>query len=216
MPRRPDLQLRVGDIIAVTGPRSKLDALEEAMGSSESDLHQTDLLSFAFGIAIGVVIGTLSVTVGGIKIGLGTAGGSLLAGLGFGILNTKKPTIARFPSAARNVLMELGLLLFMSGIAVSAGAGIVETVKTVGMTLGLCGIAITLSPVIVLFVVGRYGFKMNAAILLGAITGAMTSTPALNQVTKVAKSSVPTLGYVGAYAFANVLLAIAGTVIMLL
>ena len=216
MPRRPDLQLRVGDIIAVTGPRSKLDALEEAMGSSESDLHQTDLLSFAFGIAVGVVIGTLSVTVGGIKIGLGTAGGSLLAGLGFGILNTKKPTIARLPSAARNVLMELGLLLFMSGIAVSAGAGIVETLKTVGMTLGLCGIAITLSPVIVLFVVGRYGFKMNAAILLGAITGAMTSTPALNQVTKVAKSSVPTLGYVGAYAFANVLLAIAGTVIMLL
>jgi putative transport protein len=216
MPRRPDLQLRVGDIIAVTGPRSKLDALAEAMGSSESDLHQTDLLSFAFGIAIGVVIGTFSVTVGGIAIGLGTAGGSLLAGLGFGILNTKKPTIARFPTAARNILMELGLMLFMAGVAVSAGAGIVETVKTVGMTLGLCGIVITLCPVIVGFVVGRYGFKMNAAIVLGAITGAMTSTPALNQVTKIAKSSVPTLGYVGTYAFANVLLAIAGTVIMLL
>ena len=57
---------------------------------------------------------------------------------------------------------------------------------------------------------------MNGAILLGAITGAMTSTPSLTQVTKLAKSSVPTIGYVGTYAFANVLLAIAGTVIMLL
>jgi putative transport protein len=64
------------------------------------------------------------------------------------------------------------------------------------------------------FVVGRYVFKLNAALLLGAITGAMTSTAALQQVSGVARSSVPMLGYVGTYAFANVLLAFAGGIIM--
>jgi putative transport protein len=52
------------------------------------------------------------------------------------------------------------------------------------------------------------------ALLLGAITGSMTSTAALQQVTDQAKSSTPMLGYVGTYAFANVLLAIAGSLML--
>jgi putative transport protein len=112
--------------------------------------------------------------------------------------------------------MELGLLLFMANVAIAAGEGIVETIKSIGLVLALCGVVITLSPAIVCFVVGRYAMKMNGAILVGAIAGGMTSTPSLNRITKLAKSSVPTLGYVGTYAFANVLLAVAGTIIMLL
>lgn len=216
MPRRPDLKLQLGDILVLTGPRSQLEALADEMGYSPGLLAQTDLISFAFGIAVGVVIGLFSVTVGGIKIGLGTAGGTMLAGILFGILHSRKPTIARFPAAARNVLMELGLLFFMANVAIAAGSGIVETIKSAGLDLALSGVVITLSPVIVSFIVGRYAMRMNTAILMGAITGSMTSTPALNQITKIARSSVPTLGYVGTYAFANVLLAVAGTIIMLL
>jgi len=216
MPGRPDLELQLGDVLVVTGPSTQLDALAEDVGYSEGIMEQTDVVSFAFGIAIGVVVGLFSVSIGGIKIGLGTAGGCLLAGLVFGIIHSRRPTFARFPVTARNILMELGLLLFMANVAVSAGAGIVDTIKAAGLTLAFCGMLITLSPAVVCFFVGRYGFKMNGAILLGAITGAMTSTPSLTQVTKLAKSSVPTIGYVGTYAFANVLLAIAGTVIMLL
>ena len=52
------------------------------------------------------------------------------------------------------------------------------------------------------------------AVLLGAITGAMTSGAALSTVNAAARSSVPALGYTGAYAFANVILTIAGTLIV--
>jgi putative transport protein len=216
MPRRRDLELQMGDVLVLTGPGSQLSALAEDLGYSETLLEQTDLVAFTFGIAVGVVIGMFSVTLGGVKIGLGTAGGSMLAGLLFGILHARKPNIARFPAAARNILMELGLLLFMANVAVSAGTNIVETIKSAGPMLALAGVFITLTPVVVCFFVGRYVFKMNGAILMGSLTGAMTSTPALTQVTKLARSSVPTLGYVGTYAFANVLLAIAGTIVMLL
>ena len=44
----------------------------------------------------------------------------------------------------------------------------------------------------------------------------MTSTPALNVVTKEAKSTVPALGYAGTYTFANVLLTFAGALMMTL
>ncbi len=50
--------------------------------------------------------------------------------------------------------------------------------------------------------------------LLGAITGAMTSTAALMGIANPSKSAAPTLGYVGSYAFANVFPALAGGLIM--
>ena len=52
-------------------------------------------------------------------------------------------------------------------------------------------------------------------LLLGALTGSMTSGASLSVVTDAAQRSVPALGYTGCYAFANVLLTIAGSLIML-
>ena len=64
------------------------------------------------------------------------------------------------------------------------------------------------------FAFGRYVLKLNPAILLGALTGAMTSTPALGIVTQAARSNVPALGYAGTYTFANVLLTFAGAILV--
>jgi putative transport protein len=214
MPRRPDLELQIGDVLLVTGPRSVIDDLAERLGQAEHELHETDLVTMAFGIALGVFVGMVSLKLGEASIGLGSAGGVLLAGLLFGLLNSYRPAFGHLPGAARHILMQLGLLLFMAEVAVSAGESIVETLSAVGLNLALCGMAVTLVPVLICFLLGRYVFKMNAALLLGAITGSMTSTAALQQVSGLARSTVPMLGYVGTYAFANVLLAFGGGIIM--
>jgi putative transport protein len=112
--------------------------------------------------------------------------------------------------------MELGLLMFMASVGLKAGGGVVAALTSVGPSIILCGVAVTLSPVIVGYLFGSYVLKLNPAILLGAITGAMTSTPSLSIVTAAARSSVPALGYAGTYTFANVFLTFAGTVIMTL
>lgn len=57
---------------------------------------------------------------------------------------------------------------------------------------------------------------MSPPLLLGAVTGAMTSTPALGAINDAAKSTVPSLGYAGTYTFANVFLTFAGTFMMTL
>jgi putative transport protein len=214
MPRRPDIELHIGDVLLLTGPRSQLDDLAKDLGEAEGELHHTDLVTLAFGIALGVFVGMVSFKIGATRIGLGSAGGVLLTGLIFGLINSYRPGFGRLPEGARYVLTELGLLLFMSGIAISAGRDIVETFSTVGPTLALVGVVVTLVPVTLSFILGRYVFKMNAALLLGAISGSMTSTAALQQVSGQSQSMSPMLGYVGTYAFANVLLAFAGGIII--
>ena len=67
---------------------------------------------------------------------------------------------------------------------------------------------------LVAWAVGRYGFKMNGAVLLGAITGSMTSTAALSQIQEQARSQISMHGYVGAHTFAKLLLALAGALIV--
>ena len=214
LPCRPNLKLRRGDVLVFTGTVPHLKALAKRLGFLESRWEETDLVTFAFGIAVGLLIGIPAITVGGTKIGLGSAGGVLVSGILFGVLHSRFVIVGRLPAAARHILMELGLLFFMVGVAVNAGTTIVETFKGAGIKLVLSGAAVTIVPVLVCFFVGRYLLKMNAALLLGSITGSMTSTAALQQVNASAQSTLPTLGYVGAYAFSNVLLAIAGNIIM--
>ena len=84
------------------------------------------------------------------------------------------------------------------------------------MPLILCGIRVTIAPVLVAYAFGRFILKMNPALLIGAITGAMTSTPSLSVVTEASKSYIPAIGYAGTYTFANVFLTFAGTLMVII
>ncbi|MCP3869817.1 MAG: hypothetical protein GY703_17330 [Gammaproteobacteria bacterium] len=126
------------------------------------------------------------------------------------------PTFGRVPAPARYVLMELGLMLFMASVGLSAGGGVVDALTSVGPAMILSGVVVTLTPAAIGYLVGRKILGLNPALLLGSITGAMTSTPALNVVTDAARSATPALGYAGTYTFANVFLTFAGALIMTL
>jgi putative transport protein len=108
MPRRPDLELQIGDVLLLTGPRSKIDAVGEKLGEAESELQQTDLVTLAFGIALGSFLGMISFKIGNAQIGLGSAGGVMIVGLVFGLINSYRPQFGRLPEGARYILSELG------------------------------------------------------------------------------------------------------------
>ena len=63
------------------------------------------------------------------------------------------------------------------------------------------GIVVLILPVVVGYLFSSYFLKVNLALLLDSLTGARTSTPAFS--------------YAGTYASSNVLLTLAGTLIML-
>jgi len=78
----------------------------------------------------------------------------------------------------------------------------------------LAGGVETLAPMIAGVFFGRYVLRMIPVLLLGALTGAGTSTAALNALKDQAESPVLALGYTLPYAFGNVLLTVWGTVIV--
>jgi putative transport protein len=207
--------VELGDVLTVTGPHQQIEAMAEYLGELVSAGVETDIITLSFGIVIGLIIGSLSVSVGGVSIGLGSAGGLLVSALFIGYRRSVKPRFGQLPEPTRWFLMEFGLLLFMAGVGMRAGSGIIETLQQNGLMLVSAGMCVTIIPILVGYAVGHKILKISPALIFGAITGAMTSGAALSVVIKEAKSPVPALGYTGTYAFANVLLVIAGSLIMI-
>jgi len=207
--------LQKGDVLTVIGAPHQIEAMGEYMGQIERVGVETDIITLSFGIVIGLLVGSLSVNFGGVSIGLGSAGGLLATGLFIGYKRSVKPTFGQLPEATRWFLMEFGLLLFMAGVGMRAGGGILDTLQQNGLVLVGAGVCVTIIPILVGYFVGSKLLKISPALIFGAITGAMTSGAALSVVIKEAKSPVPALGYTGTYAFANVLLVIAGSLIMM-
>jgi putative transport protein len=77
LPLVEDLVLHRGDVVTFYGPDFALDRVGRHVGYVERGVSETDLFTFALGIAAGIGLGTLSVTLGNITIGLGMAGGLL-------------------------------------------------------------------------------------------------------------------------------------------
>jgi putative transport protein len=216
LPVSRNLRLERGDVLSVVGPGSAVSALGEILGPVEPSATETDMMAFALGIAIGSAVGLLSITVAGVPLGLGAAGGLLAAGIATGWLNSTRPTVGKFPDAARWILMEFGLLVFICGVGLQAGGQIVETFQQAGPALVAAAAVVVTLPVLAGYVFGRRVLGLPPILLMGALTGAMTSAAAFSLVTSEAKSSVPALGYTGTYAFANVILTVAGTLVMLI
>jgi len=214
LPIDNDTSIRKGDRLLFSGEIKQLKILADELGYIENQVEETDLLTFSLGIAFGVMLGLIMVKVGNFSIGLGSAGGLLLAGILIGFFRAMHPTFGGLPNAALLLLKDFGLVLFMAGVGVRAGSGIAEALFSIGPVMIICSLVVTMLPVVIGYLFGSKVLKMNPAILLGSITGAMTSTPALNIVNGAAKSNVPALGYAGTYTFANVLLTFAGTLMM--
>ena len=212
----PSTPIERGDVLHVTGPGAGLESLGDRLGHLEREIEKTDLSTFSWAIVFGILLGALSIKVAGVDIGLGSAGGLLVLGLLIGYLRSIFPVFGRVPDAARWIFTELGLLLFMAGVGLRGGSGLVETLVSSGIALVLIGIAVTLVPLTLAYIFGRKVQKMNPLMLLGTITGAMTSGGALSVINAQSNSSIANIGYTGAYAFANVLLTVAGAVIALL
>ena len=215
LPHDYTMVIEEGDILSVIGSPNQIEAMGAYLGHVVRDGVESDMVTLSFGIVIGLLIGTLSVTLGGVSIGLGSAGGLLVTGLFVGYRRSIRPTFGQLPEATRWFLMEFGLLLFMAGVGLRAGGGIISALQEQGIMIIVAGITVTIVPILLGYVVGHKILKISPALLFGAITGAMTSGAALSVVINEAKSPVPALGYTGTYAFANVLLVVAGSLIMM-
>jgi len=216
LPVDRDMRLDRGDVLEVSGERNRLQKFARKIGAIEQESDVSDLMTFSFFFFGGLVLGQFSLLLGELRITLGNAGGLLLAGILMGFFRARNPMFGYIPQGAINVLKDLGLNIFMVSVGLSAGGDIVAALMESGAAVLLGGACIMLVPLTVGYLYGALILKMNPILLLGALTGAMTSTPALKTLNEMSDSAVPALGYAGTYTFANVFLTLGGASIIML
>jgi AspT/YidE/YbjL antiporter-like protein len=214
IPMYPDMIAQSGDVVRFVGASEHVAQAAQEVGYSLVPSKLVDYVYLGFGVLAGILVGMISVRVAGVPIGLGTGGGCLISGLVFGWLRAKHPTFGNLPGSTAQYLRDFGLAVFIASIGLASGPQAIAQIKQYGVTLPLIGLAVTVFPCLVMVFYGRFVLKMNPVILCGAITGNLTSTPALNGVIDAAESSTPVLGYTVSYAIGNVLLTFLGPVIV--
>jgi putative transport protein len=216
LPVDRDMRLDRGDVLEVSGERNRLQKFARKIGAIEQESDVSDLMTFSFFFFGGLILGQFSLLFGELRITLGNAGGLLLAGILMGFFRARNPMFGYIPQGAINVLKDLGLSIFMVSVGLSAGGDIVAALMESGAVVLMGGACIMLVPLTVGYLYGALILKMNPILLLGALTGAMTSTPALKTLNEMSDSAVPALGYAGTYTFANVFLTLGGASIIML
>ena len=216
MPIDDNIVLNKGDVLQVSGDARRVKSVAERIGFISIHSQVTDLLAFCAFFIIGLMIGLITFKFSNFSFGIGNAAGLLFAGIMLGFLRANHPTFGYIPQGALNMVKEFGLMVFMAGVGLSAGAGMNHGLGQIGGQMLLSGLVVSLLPVVICFLFGAYVLRMNRALLFGAIMGARTCAPAMEIISDASRSNIPALGYAGTYAIANVLLTLAGTLIVII
>jgi len=216
MPIDDSIILNKGDVLQVSGEARRVKSVADRIGFIAIHSQVTDLLAFCAFFIIGLMIGMVNFQFSSFNFAIGNAAGLLFAGILLGFLRANHPTFGYIPQGALTMVKEFGLMVFMAGVGLSAGSGLSHGLGSAGLQMLLCGLAVSLVPVIICYLFGAYLLRMNRALLFGAIMGARTCAPAMEIISDTARSNIPALGYAGTYAIANVLLTLAGTIIVII
>lgn len=119
---RDDLDLQLGDHLAVVVPIEELDAISDWLGDSERRVAEVDAMAFGIGMVLGMLLGVVSFPMpGGSSFQLGSAAGPLIVGMVLGALRRTGPLVWTLPAAANLTIRQIGLMLFLAALGLNAG-----------------------------------------------------------------------------------------------
>ena len=216
IPILPQTKVNRGDIVTLVGRTQDVARATKALGYADRATDVADVMFIGAAIAIGALLGAMVYTIGSVPLTLSTSGGALISGLFFGWLRSVHPTFGRIPSPTVWFMNSVGLNVFIAIVGLSSGPKFIAGLQQLGFSLFLWGVFATTLPLILAMYVGKYLFRFDDAILLGAVSGARTTTASLGMVNDRAKSQIPGLGYTVTYAVGNTLLTIWGMVLVML
>ncbi|MGI9329195.1 MAG: TrkA C-terminal domain-containing protein, partial [Gammaproteobacteria bacterium] len=100
IPILPLTEIHRGDILTIVGTTKDTQKVVDAIGYADRPTDATDMVWVGLAIAVGGLIGAITVPVSGVPITLSTSGGALIAGIILGWLRGVHPTFGRVPSGA--------------------------------------------------------------------------------------------------------------------
>lgn len=207
---KSDFVLKSGDVITMVSDNRHFDRAAKHIGHIDRPTTHTDICFLALALFAGGLFGTLTIRIAELPISFGTGGGSLIAGLIFGWLRSRRPTYGKIPRSVVWFLNQIGLNAFIAVVGLNCAPEFVSGIKNVGWLLPVAGAIATTIPLLIGIWLGHKVFKFNPAFTLGCVAGTRTCTAALGAVQDVLGSTMPTIGYTITYAVSNILLIIWG------
>ena len=199
---QPNLRLNYGDRLKIVGNKEAISEVEKIIGNSEKRLLEPDFLSLFGGLIIGIIIGSIPIFIPSLPVPLklGFAAGPLLTALvisrygGIGVIHSY------INNGAVHFMKDLGICLFFAAVGIHAGASFYENfIKFNGWLWIYYGCYITLIPLVILVLIGRFVFKLNFFQLVGIMSGAYTDPAAVAFSTKYVDSDIPMQAYATVY-----------------
>lgn len=212
-----ETRLKRFDVLFFSGLKPAIDRAGEILGRVARHNTSTDLLTLSFGMILGLLIGQIEIPAFGAAVGLGDAGGLLVAGILVSSMVSRLRFFGNTPNAARNILEDMGLIVFVAIVGVNAGADLLSQLTgALALKIFVVGfLACSLPPVLV-WAIGFHVFKMNPALLMGGVAGSRSHSGPAREAAKEIDSNVPWIGFPVGYAISGVLLTVFGYFAMIL
>lgn len=202
LPASPELRLAFGDEVTAVARPSDVLPLVRLVGNDAHELNKIRLVPLFIGIALGVLLGSLSFFIAGVSVPvkLGLAGGPLIVALLLSARGYIGNVVFYMPPVANSALRELGIVLFLAVVGISSGA---DFFKFLAHGDGLAwmgyGLLITLIPMLLAAFIARCIFNMNYLTISGMLAGTMTDPPALAFANGLSGCEAASLGYATVY-----------------
>jgi len=205
------------DILIVAGLKGAVQEAGDLMGRIARPSTATDLLTLSVGMILGFLIGLIQFPAFGAKVGLGNAGGLLLSGVLVSSVVSRLRFFGNTPNAARNILEDLGLVVFVAIVGINAGNSLLtQLTGAIALKIFIVGFIACSIPPFIVWAIGYHWFKINPAVLMGGVAGARSHSGPAREASVEIGSSVPWIGFPVGYAVSGVLLTIFGYVAMVL
>ena len=158
------------------------------------------LASFVLCMIGGVLFGSVTIPIPMVgDFSLGSTGGALIFALFAGAVGNIGPFPMRLDGSVLSALRTFSLAYFLAVMGIQAGPDIPRILAEHGFALVAIGAVSAVASLLAGLIVGRCIFKLNWVIFLGAIPGAMTSTPGLGAAIESTGSDECSAGYGATY-----------------
>lgn len=215
----PHLRLQLGDRLTVVGSELALSKVDKVLGNQMKRLNYPNLIPIFFGIVLGCLLANLPIPIPGIPtpVRLGLAGGPFIVAILMGYFGPRYHLVTYNTISANMMLREMGINLFLACVGLGAGQDFFRTlINEQGLQWIGYGLIITMIPILLGGIIGRYAFHINYYTLIGVLSGGNTNPPALAYANDRTASDTPSVGYATVYPFAMLLRIISIQILMMI
>ena len=200
----PELVLQLGDRLTDVGEAPAVHNVEKVLGNAVKSLNEPNLVSIFIGITLGLLLGSIPISVPGIElpVKLGLAGGPIVVGILIGTFGPRIHMVTYTTHSANLMLRALGLAIYLACLGLDAGAHFFETVfRPEGLLWVGIGFILTFVPVIIMAFAAFKLWKLDFGSVAGMLCGSMANPMALNYANDTIPGDNPAVSYATVYPF---------------